>query len=205
MNLPKRNIFVHEPQTPGQPLAWIADFGLSALGEATTYITQSNYCAPEVRERAINLQPAYTLTTEERALYVQERIDRAGLMEMADIYSFGWTIFAVSGRFFHKLHRFSRVKYQMLTGNSVPSILQPEERRVGNLNMGLSDAQLTPNVKDLIRKCCRLNPSGRPAMAEVRRESQEGNLAPLEEIANRESMVSYRAKFPPRAICWEMA
>jgi hypothetical protein len=92
----QRNILVHEPQGPGNPLAWVADFGLSADEEATTFVTHSDYRAPELRGYHPELRPIDQLSPEEKAAYDEERHLRASQMEKADVYSFGWTVLYVS-------------------------------------------------------------------------------------------------------------
>jgi len=165
------NILVHEPQGPGKPLAWLADFGLSAFQEeeATTFLTQKNYRAPELRDLEEDLRSISEMTDEERQSYLQERKSRAEKLEKADVYSFGFTALF------------------MLTGKETDH--RREENRQKLLVPKPGEPHVSEGMYDLIRRCCRIEPSERPTMAEVKEECRDLNLAPLEDGANRQAIL----------------
>jgi hypothetical protein len=83
------------------PVAWIADFGLSAGGhrkEAPTGVTHEDYRAPELAGWKVDDRPIRQLSMEERYARRNERESRFGKMEKADVYSFGKTAYTVSIR-----------------------------------------------------------------------------------------------------------
>jgi hypothetical protein len=78
------NVLVHIPESrsDAEPIAWIADFGLSMdSGEACTFSWQECYRAPEIESTI-----PYDRTV---------RKEIANKMEKGDVYSLGWTIFTV--------------------------------------------------------------------------------------------------------------
>jgi hypothetical protein len=81
------------------PVAWIADFGLSATGiskEAPTNVTHPHYRAPEYDDWKVDERPVNQLSADEKAAMTAERESRFAKMEKADIYSFGRTAYTVS-------------------------------------------------------------------------------------------------------------
>jgi hypothetical protein len=90
-------VLVHIPKGSKKPRAWLADFGLSVVGdEATTFMTKPFYRAPEFAELVEDRRPIDSIPLNELEEYKEKRRVRARQMEKADVFSFGLVAFYVS-------------------------------------------------------------------------------------------------------------